>query len=144
MAATQQRWTSGQVDALMRYGADGVDKCIQVIEGRYGVLRSRTCVQKKASRLGISLCERATCPVCGRTVRRLRETSGLCDVCHERAFTGPREEMSRVMRESEYTKEEKDAIGEAKRERNRNRQRAHRERETVRKSVKSQTKREGD
>lgn len=143
MAATQQRWTTGQVDALMRYGADGVDKCIEVIEGRYGVRRSRECVQKKASRLGISLCERATCPICGRTVRRLRETSGLCDVCHERAFTGPREEMARVMRESEYTKEEKDAIDDARRERNRNRQRAHREK-TVKQSVKPQAEREGD
>lgn len=144
MSEGQQRWTSGQIQVLRRYGPQGVDKCVRMIYGRYGVRRTRECVQKKASRLGISLCERATCPRCGRTVRRLRETSGLCDVCHERAFTGPREEMSRVMRESEYTKEEKDAIGEAKRERNRNRQRAHRERETVKKSVKPQAEREGD
>ena len=118
---------------LRRYGSQGVDKCVRMIYGRYGVRRTRECVQKKASRLGISLCERATCPVCGRTVRRLRETSGLCDVCHERAFTGPREEMARV----------KDAIDDARRERNRNRQRAHREK-TVKQSVKPQAEREGD
>lgn len=144
MSAEQQRWTSGQIQVLRRYGSQGVDKCVRMIYGRYGVRRTRECVQKKASRLGISLCERATCPACGRTVRRLRETSGLCDVCHERAFTGPREEMARVMRESEYTKEEKDALKNAKRERNRNRQRAHRERETVKQSVKPQAEREGD
>ena len=123
MTSDQQRWTAGQIQVLRRYGDQGVDKCLQVIYGRYGVKRTAAGVRMKASRLGISLCERATCPVCGKTVRKLRETSGLCDVCHERAFVGPRDEMARVMRESEYTKEERDAIRDAVRERNRNRKR---------------------
>lgn len=122
MARGQQAWTAGQIQILRRYGSQGVDKCVQMLRVRYGINRTRACVQMKASRLGISLCARETCPGCGRTVRKLRQ-SGFCDLCHERAFLTPRKEMARVMREAEYTKEEKDAIRDARRERDRNRKR---------------------
>lgn len=131
MARRCQPWTTGQAQVLRQYGDQGVDKCVQMLRVRYGIVRTRSSVQMKASRLGISLCARETCPGCGRTVKRLRQ-SGFCDLCSMREAATPRKEMARVMREAEYTKEERDAIRDARRERDRMRKRRETERRRMR------------
>ena len=84
---------------------------------RAGVRRTDVSIQKKASQLGVSLCRHEACPSCGREVRRLVRGTGLCEVCNERHRASAREQMADIMRRTEPTKEDADALRRAKRAR---------------------------
>lgn len=100
------RWTKGQDEILREYGSLGAKKCAAIIREKTGVRRSVYSVQRRASRIGTSLFIHETCPGCGRTVKKLRQT-GLCDICHERRAAEPRKHMAALMREIEPTEEDR-------------------------------------
>ncbi len=65
---------------LRQCGRMGAAACRRALRAELGAKRSVKAVQHRASRIGVSLFEHATCPMCGRTVRRAKP-SGLCARC---------------------------------------------------------------
>ena len=108
-----RRWTAREDAILERYGAMGVVAVCRIIREQTGKVRTESACQHRASRIGVSLFERATCPECGRTVKRLRR-SGLCERCHHLSFCGA-EGAARLV---EPTEEQADSEALARRRRN--------------------------
>lgn len=123
----RQAWTTEQVRILKRHAPQGV-RGVRRALARAGVRRTDASIQHKASQLGVSLLEHRTCPGCGREVRRLVGTSGLCEVCNERRRASAREQMADIMRRTEPTKEDADALRRARRAHDRARKRCERAR----------------
>lgn len=69
---------------LRQCGSMGAAECRRILRAELGAKRSVKAVQHRASRIGASLFAYATCPMCGRVVKRPKP-SGLCDRCHEAA-----------------------------------------------------------
>lgn len=69
---------------LRQCGSMGAAECRRILRAELGAKRSVKAVQHRASRIGASLFEHATCPMCGRDVKRPKP-SGLCGRCHEAA-----------------------------------------------------------
>lgn len=120
------RWTKGQDAILREFGYLGARKCAQMIRRKTGVTRTVYAVQRRASRIGVSLFEHETCPGCGRLVKRLRQT-GFCDVCHERRASEPRLGMAQKMRAVEMNAEDAEKYQAAVRENWKARQRKRRD-----------------
>lgn len=107
-----RRWTAREDAIIERYGSMGVVAVCRIIREQTGKVRTESACQHRASRIGVSLFERATCPECGRTVKRLRR-SGLCERCHHLSFCG-----GSAARLVEPTEEQKAADEAAVRRRN--------------------------
>ena len=81
-----------------------------MIAQRTGAIHTPASVQRKASRLGVSMALAEVCPGCGRKMRRLDRETGLCPVCKVRFYTKKQqrfnaqldEEISAIKREKEY------------------------------------------
>lgn len=127
-------WSRREDQILREFGDLGAKYCQQLIARRCKVTRTVHSVENRASRIGVSLYPAQTCPQCGRRVARLRQTTGLCDLCHERSFVPAVKQRSEAMREvakSECDPEYREAVAEAKRERWRRRKADQRRRKRV-------------
>ncbi len=114
---------------LREFGGRGAKYCQRLIARRFGVTRTVHAVEVRASRIGVSLQPVQTCPQCGRRVTRLRPTTGLCDLCHERSFIPAIEQRGEAMRQvrrDEGDPEYREAVAEASRARLRLRKREQR------------------
>lgn len=108
-----RRWTAREDAILERYGSMGACAVSRIIREQTGRSRTESACQHRASRIGVSLFERATCPECGRTVKRLHR-SGLCERCHHLSFCGAQGAARLV----EPTGEQREADERAARRRN--------------------------
>lgn len=127
-------WSRREDQILREFGDRGAKYCQRLISRRFHVTRTVHAVENRASRIGVSLYPAQTCPQCGRRVARLRQTTGLCDLCHERSFVPAVKQRSEAMREvakSECDPEYREAVAEAKRERWRRRKADQRRRKRV-------------
>lgn len=90
-----RRWTPDEDEVLRQCAAMGAAGVRRALLAELGAKRSVKAVQHRASLVGVSLAEHATCPACGRSVRRLRP-SGMCSRCHDEARAGSRSRARRV------------------------------------------------
>lgn len=109
------RWTRRQDEVLRTYGHLGAFKCRVILRRECGVDRSIHAIQNRASRIGVSLFELQSCPVCGRTVKRLK-ASGMCEICNEMRHTMA-DSMSDKMRSVQPSAEDEAILTEARRAR---------------------------
>ena len=122
-------WSRREDQILREFGDRGAKYCQRLISRRFHVTRTVHAVENRASRIGVSLYPCQTCPQCGRRVARLRQTTGLCDLCHERSFIPAVEQRSEAMRQvqrDEGDPEYQRAVADASRTRLRLRKREQR------------------
>lgn len=107
------RWDDVQIEILREFSSLGAEAVADLIMQRTGVLRSASSVQRKASRLGLSMAKCETCPKCGRVMKRLNPKSGLCPTCEVKRRTERQRRFNEMLdeeiREIERSKEHKDA-----------------------------------
>lgn len=126
-----KRWSGREDQILREFGDRGAKYCQRLIARRCKVTRTVHAVEVRASRIGVSMFPAQTCPQCGRKVSRLRPTTGLCDLCHERSFVPAVRQRADAMRgvaETEGDPEYREAVAEARRERWRRRKADQRKR----------------
>jgi hypothetical protein len=80
------RWTEGQDDVIRECCYRGAVYVADEIFRRFGVRRDPHAVEMRASRIGVSLAVRSTCPRCGAVGVRLRQSTGLCALCTTELF----------------------------------------------------------
>ena len=91
------RWDETQTELLKRFANLGADAVAEIIAQRTGVERSPESVQRKASRMGLSLRRYEVCPRCKRDVLRLDQKTGLCPVCKLEEKAGRQERFRRQL-----------------------------------------------
>ena len=101
------RWTRAEMEFLERNAANGASWLAAALG------RSKVAVQSKASRMGVSLVYRWTCPRCGRASFQTAGRNGWCRTCElaeqaDRAITRNariraeiKEERGRIKREEQ-------------------------------------------
>lgn len=80
------KWTEEQEELLLKYAALGYEKCRKLIYRETGVLRSFEATKRHAYRIG-AINRFLECPRCGRHVKKLIRTTGLCRVCNQKELT---------------------------------------------------------
>lgn len=77
-------WTTRQNMVLEEHAREGARSCTLALVEELGVERSVGSVKMHASRMGLSLAERHTCPECGHEggPHDFRFNDGLCEACH--------------------------------------------------------------
>ena len=111
-----RRWTPEEDEVLRQYGSMGATACRRILRAELGAKRSVKAVQHRASRIGASLFAYATCPMCGRVVKRPKP-SGLCDRCHDLMKAEARDAAQAVEAKTRLTPEDEAAIDDARRRR---------------------------
>lgn len=118
-------WTKAEDKVLREYAHTGVHGVARRLKSTCGTRRTPASIQCRASRLGVTLYKHAVCPRCGRVVRRLAPVKGVCPICaaYEPTANQQRAELARA---AEPTREDAQALREARRYQDRQRQRKHR------------------
>lgn len=92
------KWTPEQDLILRIHGHRGPEYCRNLIFKTFGIYRSVTATQRRASRIKAPLIRYEICPECGRIERRLNRNTGLCDACnYERLWREQVEEEQRIL-----------------------------------------------
>ena len=76
-------WTTGQDDLIRELSYYGVERVRDEILKRYGIERSLQAIEKRASRIHVSLKRLEVCPECGTVGVHLNRQTGLCPRCTE-------------------------------------------------------------
>lgn len=92
------RWTEAQIAILRQFSNLGAEAVAEIIRKRTGVERTAGSVQRKASRLGVSMAVVVTCPSCGRKVNRLDAATGLCRICKVKQQRDRQREFNELLR----------------------------------------------
>ena len=108
------RWDEAQTEILRQFANLGAEAVAEIIAQRTGAIHTPASVQRKASRMGVSLALAEVCPGCGRRMRRLDRETGLCPVCKIK-FQAERQKRFNAQLDAEITaikqeKEYRDAI----------------------------------
>lgn len=118
-------WTAREDAAIRDYASLGARKVVERLRAECGSRRSEQAVQCRASRLGVSLLAHGACPACGSWTRRLDPMTGLCAVCAARRTRDAGYDRLAIAERTRTTKEDSDALKDARRESGRLRKAIH-------------------
>lgn len=94
------KWTEEQDDVLRENASLGAKTCRELIANATGAVHTVAAVQRRASRLGLSMERVERCPECGCMRRSLNPDSGLCETCHVHRLSEPYERELAEMKEA--------------------------------------------
>ena len=107
------RWTEREREVLAESANLGWRGVRKALRSECGTNRSEWGIKQEAHRLGVSLVRYGAC-ACGKLSRDLN-ADGLCPVCAARATARAAWNRAELLKRTRVTKEEKDAIEDARR-----------------------------
>lgn len=109
-------WTERE-DAVIRECASfGAGKIARQLKEQCGSRRTKSAVQRRASRIGVSLFKHAACPRCGRWSRWTDPITGFCATCNALQSAEPANaQRAEIARKTLITEEDAAATVEARR-----------------------------
>ena len=116
-------WTTGQDDILRELCYYGAERVREEIKKRYGIERSLQAIEKRASRIHVSLKVKEVCPDCGAVGVHLNRQTGLCPRCTEAYHLQVEIAFNECLQKELEQSQEPKVIAEIRRERDKMRQR---------------------
>lgn len=119
-----------ELRVLREYAGEGAAKVVRALRTTCGTRRTRQAVQMQASRMGVSLVKRHTCPGCGRVCRNdfWVPRKQMCKLCAARSCGEPPLSRAEVDAAAEVTAEDERLLAEARRRNAMMRQRRYKQR----------------
>lgn len=118
-----------ELRVLREHAGEGAAKVVRALHSTCGTRRTRQAVQMQASRMGVSLVKRHTCPGCGRVCRDdfWVPAKHLCKLCAARSC-GEAFSRAEVDAAAEVTAEDERLLADARRHNAKMRQRRYKAR----------------